>query len=252
MIVPVVIAFAAFGPAQTAVLAGDTVTWTNQAVRKHAVDGVSEPFASPELFLGDSFSRRFDTPGAVPYYCRIHPFMRGEVDVYRILLDPPPAAATAGRPYTLRGRAALPPGSPITIQGEGGAPAATGTVGADGEFTATVNPTATATYSAQGGNAVRLDVLDRHVFAHGARHGRSIAVAANVAPAAPGATLVLQLKLKERFGWWPVARAKADARGYVRFSLPRRRAAIARVVMTLPDGATPLAVSPVVRIRSRS
>ena len=253
MIAPILIAFAAFGPPQAAVLAGDTVTWTNQAVRKHTVDSLGgEPYDSPELFLGDSYAHEFDTPGAFTYYCRIHPFMHGEVDVYRVLLDAPATAASTGRPFTLRGRAALPAGSQVPIEDENGAVAATATVGADGTFTTSVTPTATASYHAPDGNTIRLDVLDRHVAASAARHGRRIAVDASVTPASPGATVVLQLKLKERFGWWPVARAKLDGGSHVRFSLARRRGAIARVVLTLPDGATPLAVSPTVRVRSLS
>ena len=252
MIVPVLIAFAAFGPPQTTVLAGDTVTWTNQSVRKHAVDGLGEPFASPELFNGDSFSHEFDTPGAISYYCRIHPFMRGEVDVFRVLLDTPATPASTGRPYTLRGRTSLPAGSTFPILAEDGSTAATATVDEHGEFSTTVTPTGASAYHAPEGNTIRLDVLDRHVSAAAARHGSRIAVSATVAPAAPGATVVLQLKLKERFGWWPVAQAKLDAKSHVRFTLRRRRGAIARVVMTLPDGATPLSVSPALRVRSLS
>jgi hypothetical protein len=246
VIVPVLIAFAAFGPPQTTVLAGDTVTWTNQSVRKHAVDGPG--FDSPELFSGDSFAREFDTPGAVSYYCRIHLFMRGEVDVFRVLLDTPTAPASTGRPYTLRGRAALPAGSTVPILAEDGSTAATATVGDDGAFSVTVTPSGSSTYRAPEGNMIRLDVLDRKVSAAAARHGSRIAVDADVAPASPGATVVLQLKLKERFGWWPVAQAKLHAKSHVRFTLRRRRGAIARVVLTLPDGATQLAVSPVLRV----
>jgi hypothetical protein len=251
------IAFAAFGPAQTAILTGDTVTWTNDAARQHAVDGVTEPFDSPPLVLGDTFSHQFKTPGAVQYYCRIHPFMRGEVDVYDVLLDTPPAAASAGRAFTLTGRAALAPGSPLAIEADDGTgykPVASTTVGADGTFSASVTPTETASYRVAGaaGNTIQLTVLNRHVASAAARHGRRIAVDAAVTPAAPGATVVLQLKLKERFGWWPVATGRLDARSHVRFTLRRNRAAVARVVLTLPDGATPLAVSPVMKVRALS
>jgi len=252
MIVPVLIAFAAFGPPQTTVLAGDTVTWTNQAVRKHTVDGLGEPFDSPELFTGDSYSHQYDSPGTFPYYCRIHLFMRGEVDVFRVLLDTPATPASSGRPYTLRGRASLPAGTLVPILAEDGSTAATATVGDDGEFSVSVTPSGASTYHAKDGNTIRLDVLDRKVSAQAARHGSRIAVSATVAPASPGATAVLQLKLKERFGWWPVAQAKLDGQSHVRFTLHRRRGAIARVVMTLPDGATPLAVSPAFRIRPLS
>jgi hypothetical protein len=253
----VTVAFAAFGPPQTTVLAGDTVTWTNQAVRMHAVDGVNESFDSPALVLGESFSHRFDTPGVVQYYCRLHPFMRGEVDVYPALLDPPPVAASPGRRFTLSGRASLPAGSPITIEADDGTgykPVGSATVGMDGTFAASVMPSATATYRVAGdsSNAVQLQVLNRHVAAAAARHGRRIAVSATVAPAAPGATAVLQLRLKERFGWWPVATAKLDKDSRVRFELRRRRGAVARVVLTLPDGATALAVSPTLRVRALS
>jgi hypothetical protein len=251
VIAQVLIAFAAYGPPQTTVLAGDTVQWTNIAARNHTVDGLTEPFDSPELGTRVTFSHRFDTPGAISYYCRIHPFMRGEVDVFRVLLDTPTTPAGTGRPYTLRGRAALPAGSTFPILAGDGSTAATATVGDDGEFSVSVVPMATASYHAPEGNTVRLDVLDRKLTAAAARHGNRIAVAATVAPAAPGATVVLQLKLKERFGWWPVAQAKLDARSHVRFTLRRRRGAIARVVMTLPDGATALAAGPALRISSR-
>jgi hypothetical protein len=251
LIAQVLIAFAAFGPPQTTVLAGDTVTWTNIAARNHTVDGLTEPFDSPELGTNATFSHTFENPGAIAYYCRIHAFMRGEVDVFRVLLDTPATPATTGRSYTLRGRAALPAGSTFPILAGDGGTAATATVGDDGEFSVSVTPSGTSTYHAPEGNTVRLDVLDRRVSAAAARHGSRIAVSATVAPAAPGATVVLQLKLKERFGWWPVARAKLDARSHVRFSLHRRRGAVARVVMTLPDGATALAVSPALRISSR-
>jgi hypothetical protein len=252
MIVGVLIAFAAFGPPQTTVLAGDTVTWTNIAARNHTVDGLTEPFDSPELGTRATFSHTFENPGAIAYYCRIHAFMRGEVDVFRVLLDTPTTPAGTGRPYTLRGRAALPAGSTVPILADDGSTAGTATVGDDGEFSATVVPSATASYHAPEGNTIRLDVLDRKVSAAAARHGSRIAVSATVAPAAPGATVVLQLKLNERFGWWPVAQAKLDAKSHVRFTLRRRRGAIARVVMTLSDGATQLAVSPWLRVRSLS
>ena len=251
------IAFAAFGPAQTAILTGDTVTWTNDAARQHAVDGVNASFDSPPLTLGDSFSHRFDTPGVFQYYCRLHPFMRGEIDVFPALLFAPPVAASPGRPFTLTGRASLPAGTPITLEADDGTgfkPVARATVGPDGTFTASVMPSATATYRVAGdsSNAVQLQVLDRHVAAAAARHGRRIAISASVAPAAPGATAVLQLHLKNRFGWWPVATAKLDKASHVRFVMHRRRAAVARVVLTLPDGATALAYSPTLRVKALS
>ena len=253
MIAPVLIGFAAFSQLQTPVLAGDTVTWTNEAVRAHTVDSLGgESFDSPQLFNGDTFSHQFNAPGSFSYYCRIHPFMRGEVDVYRSLIDVPTVAASGDRPYTLRGRSSLPAGSSVPILTEDGGTAATTTVAPDGSFSAAVTPTQSTSYHAPDGNTVLLQVLNRKIAANAARHGKRVAVSAQVAPASPGQTVVLQLKLKDHFGWWPVAQAKLDKASHVKFTLRRRRGAIARVVLTLPDGATALAVSPTVRVRSLS
>jgi hypothetical protein len=92
-------------------------------------------------------------------------------------------------------------------------------------------------------------VVQRAVLARVRRDGRRTTVTASVAPASPGATVVLQLRLPERFGWWPVARARLDARGRARFHLRPRRTVPARVVLTLPDGATALARSAPFRLR---
>lgn len=49
------------------------------------------------------------------------------------------------------------------------------------------------------------------------------------------ATVVLQLYLKERFGWWPVATHRLDKRSRTTFR-PAQRGVRARVVLTLPNG----------------
>jgi hypothetical protein len=68
-------------------------------------------------------------------------------------------------------------------------------------------------------------------------------VSATVTPPAPGGTVVLQLHLKERFGWWPVAQRELGKNSSVTFSVPLNRRVSARVVYTLSDGATALATS---------
>ena len=60
---------------------------------------------------------------------------------------------------------------------------------------------------------------------------------------------MLQLKLKERFGWWPVKAAKTKADGTVRFTIPRGRKVQARVLLTASDEATELARSATFRLR---
>jgi hypothetical protein len=70
----------------------------------------------------------------------------------------------------------------------------------------------------------------------------------HVDPANPGARVSLQFRLRERFGWWTVARARLDKRSNARFVVRRSRAVRARIVLTLNDGWTPLAASAAVRV----
>lgn len=245
------ILYAAYGAPHVDILAGETVTWHNDSVRPHTVNAADGSWSSPRLTLAGGFGRRFDATGAFAYYCQLHPSMRGEVDVHRLLLDAPRDPAAPGRPYSLSGRAALPAGSAVAIETDG-VTAATAKVGDDGRFTATVKPATTATYTAvAGGDAtppVQVLVLDRKVSTSARVSRGKLTVAARVAPASKGATVVLQLHLKEHFGWWPVRTAKLDAASLARFTLPRGRSVRARVLLTASDGATELARSATFRI----
>jgi plastocyanin len=255
---PVSIQFAAYTPAQIQILAGDTAMWHNASSRTHTVTAADGSWSSPRVPIGTMFSHRFDTPGTYAYYCQIHPFMHGEVDVERLLLTAPREAAVPGRPFTLAGRAALPAGSTVTLQADTGAapgPAATATVGDDGAFSATIVPRASATYRAVAGTdaspPVQVLVLNRTVTVNRARRGRRWVVGVRVAPASPGATVVLQLHLRERFGWWPQHRTRLGSGSTARFSMRLSRRVAARVVLTLRDGATLLATSRTVHIGAR-
>jgi len=238
---------ASFAVSHLDVLAGDTVTWHNASLRAHNVVADDRSFASPRLLMDGTFDHRFDTPGDFTYFCQLHPAMRGDIAVHRLLLDPASEPAAPAKPYALKGRAALPDGAPVSIQADG-VEQATATV-QGGAFSATVTPTATASYTAVAGGEsappVQVLVLDRKVRA--SQRGRT--VVARVTPAAAGATVVLQLKLKERFGWWPVKAARTNASGTVRFKLPTRRKVRARVLLTASDEATELARSAVFRLR---
>lgn len=88
-------------------------------------------------------------------------------------------------------------------------------------------------------------------LARGQAEGRSPRPTHEVRPATRGGLVVLQLYLPERFGWWPVQRAKLDARSTARFQLRTRRRVLVRVVLTLPDGATVLTRSRTLRIGPR-
>jgi plastocyanin len=252
------ILFASYAPPRIDVLAGDTVRWSNVSVRAHTVTADSGAWASARLFTDDMFSHRFDAVGTETYYCTVHSFMRGEVDVHRVLLDAPKEPGAPGRAYVLHGRAGLPAGTAVAIEADSGSgfqPAGTATVDVDGSFTTDVIPSTTASYRATAGDesspAVQLLVLDRKLAVAAGGRGRSVVVRARVAPASPGAPVVLQLRLPQHFGWWPVARAKVNGDSLARFSLRLSRRHPARVVLTLSDGATALAVSRTLHVGPR-
>ena len=247
-----------YTPAHVDVLAGDTVRWTNDSVRTHNVSAEDDAWSSGRLLGNESFGHRFDTRASVPYYCTLHPFMRGEVDVHRVLLRPPAEPGAPGRPYVLHGRAALPAGTAVTIEADSGSgfqPAGAATVEADGSFMSDVVPRTTASYRAVAAEetspGVQLLVLDRKLAVSSGGRGRAVKVSARVAPGSHGAPVVLQLRLPQHFGWWPVARAKLDHASMARFSLRLGHRYPARVVLTLRDGATPLAVSRTLHVGPR-
>ena len=253
--VPVSIGFDAVKPQHLDVLLGDTVTWTNDSVRTHTVTADDGAFDSGRVVPTATFTRTFTALGDTPYHCVLHPFIRGDVQVDRLLLSAPAQPAASNRAFPMRGRAALPAGTAVTVEadrGAGFAPAATTTVQPDGTFVAAVVPGTTATYRAVAGPdaspPVSLLVLDRRIAIRARRARRGLVISANVAPASAGAPVVLQLFLHEHFGWWPVQRTKLDSSSAARFALRTRQRVAVRVLLTLPDGATPLAISRTVRV----
>ena len=94
-------------------------------------------------------------------------------------------------------------------------------------------------------------MLDRKVSATRERRAaRRSTIDATVTPASQGATVVLQLKLKEHFGWWPVQGRRSSARRRGCASRSRRgRKVAARVLLTASDAATELARSATFRLR---
>jgi plastocyanin len=245
----VAMGLSAFSPSHVDVLAGDLVTWMNDSVRPHTVTARDGTWDSGRVFVGEGFTHRFATPGAVGYYCRLHTF-GGEIVVQTLLLDQPSGAGGPGRPLELTGRAALPPGTSVSIEGDAGggyAPVSTTTVSLDGTVRASVAPAETTTYRAiAGGQAsppVRLPILDRRVAIAVRRDGPRTVVDVQVTPPSPRVMAVLQLRLRHRFGWWPVARARLDRESRARFAIRRGHRVSGRVVLTMADGATITAVS---------
>ena len=68
-----------FGPVTVTIRAGTTVTWVNHDGDLHTVTSSQGLFASPGLDPGDTFAYRFTAPGTYPYFCAVHPHMKGTI-----------------------------------------------------------------------------------------------------------------------------------------------------------------------------
>lgn len=56
---------------------GDIVTWVNEGDAPHTVTAADGSFDSGVLWRGDAWSLTPTAPGWYPYYCALHPDMRG-------------------------------------------------------------------------------------------------------------------------------------------------------------------------------
>jgi plastocyanin len=249
--VPVNIQFQAFAPSSLDVLPGETVEWTNISERPHTVTADDESFDSDEVDGGDSFAVTFDSVGAYGYHCRLHAGMVGEVDVRRVTLEALPIGLVqVGEHVEAEGRTA-DPSVPVEIERsiKGGAfeTVATATPSADGTWKADLVAEKTAEYRARTGSDVsetrQLLVSDRRVIVI-VRRDR---VFARVVPPNPYQRVMLELKLPERFGWWPQQFKRFDYLSRASFRVHRR--VRARVSLLDKDGWTRLAISRVVRVR---
>lgn len=242
------IVFQAYTPQQIDVLPGETVQWTNTVDRRHTVTADDGSYDSGDLYSGDRFSQRFVSPGAYTYHCSVHPGMTGEVDVRRLILDPAPDAPVApGDRVTFSGRSA-DGAAPVSLQSDSGSgfvTVASATPASDGSWSASVPVSTAADFRAVSGADVsetrRVLVADRHVLVRATSRG----LVATVTPPDPGASILVEELLRERFGWWPVARVRLGHGSRVAFTLPP--GVPGRVVLVAGDGWTPLVISSAVR-----
>jgi len=70
-----------FQPMSLTIPAGASVTWTNRDDEPHSVKSDTALFASGALDTNESYSFRFDKPGAYHFTCSIHPRMVGTIIV---------------------------------------------------------------------------------------------------------------------------------------------------------------------------
>lgn len=74
-------------PADVSISVGETVTWSNDDTAAHTVtsglpaEGPDGHFDSSLFMAGTTFDVTFDTAGEYPYYCIVHPWMKGSVTV---------------------------------------------------------------------------------------------------------------------------------------------------------------------------
>jgi plastocyanin len=68
-------------PAVIRIKKGATVVFTNRDRVDHTVTANGRTFGSPKLVQGRSWKHTFTATGVMKYYCRIHPYMHGEVVV---------------------------------------------------------------------------------------------------------------------------------------------------------------------------
>ena len=175
---------------------------------------------------GATFARAFPAVGTFAYHCTIHPTMIGEVDVRRVFLGPAAARGGAGRiaRRVLRpGRRSHRPAS--AIERDGGAfgyrTVATAHPGARRHAGRRPSrrraPATTAPrWAPTRASTRRLLVIDRTV-----RRARdqSTASTSRSSPTCPGGVVVLQLHLRDRFGWWPAQRVRLDYLSHASFKV---------------------------------
>ena len=75
-----------FIPADVSINVGETITWSNDDSAAHTVTsgapGAADGIFDSSLFMADTtFSHTFDEAGEYDYFCLVHPWMIGKVQV---------------------------------------------------------------------------------------------------------------------------------------------------------------------------
>jgi len=205
-----------FDPDRLDVLVGTTVTWKNDDHTNHTATAENDAFASGYIPPGGTYSFTFTKEGRYEFRCTIHRQMRGEVDVFGLVLSGPEAPVTFGRRIVFAGLA--PAGTAaVTLRGPG--TEQTVKPRDDGSFALRFAVTAPGGYRAVAGGLsspairVQLKPILRTTLA-----GRVLRVSAS--PPRTGAPVVLQQYDRERFAWRELTRGTRDARSRATFRIP--------------------------------
>ena len=70
-----------YDPATVSIRVGESVRWTNYDAAPHDAVALSGSWKTPLLKVNESATQVYDAPGSYPYYCTVHPAMRGTVEV---------------------------------------------------------------------------------------------------------------------------------------------------------------------------
>lgn len=70
-----------FFPTSISLPVGSTVNWTNKDHLTHTVTSFTNSFDSGLLSPDQSYTETFYRPGYYNYYCSIHPYMNGEINI---------------------------------------------------------------------------------------------------------------------------------------------------------------------------
>lgn len=69
----------AFSPAVLTVSAGESVKFVNHDQEAHTVVAQNGAFRSGGLDTNDEWTVRLAKPGTYPYFCSLHPYMKGTI-----------------------------------------------------------------------------------------------------------------------------------------------------------------------------
>jgi plastocyanin len=87
-----------FRPPSFSIATGGTVEWSNDDGEAHTVTSADQAFDSGIIDGGGTFSETFAEPGSYPYFCLIHPEMRGTITVADAVDGPAPVDDVAAGP----------------------------------------------------------------------------------------------------------------------------------------------------------
>jgi plastocyanin len=206
----------AYDPSHLDILVGTTVTWKNDDSINHTVTADGDAFASGYLPPGGSFSFTFAQQGHFAFHCTIHKFMRGEVDVFGLVLTGPEGTVSAGRRVVFAGLAPMGTAS-VALRGPGGDVVVKPRP--DGSFAVRTAIGEPGSYRAVAGAlvspAVRIHVTP---MVRAAVAGERIRATAK--PGRPGATALLQAYDREHFAWKTVAHGMLDRTSRIALPVP--------------------------------